>query len=55
MAYTVKLLRKSHLKDYRDVPEARYSLGPYFLFYNDQRISSIVGLSHAPKACISVP
>ena len=27
-----------YLKDYRDVPEARHSLGLYFPFYNDQRI-----------------
>ena len=27
-----------YLKDYRDVPEARYGLGNYFPFYNDQRI-----------------
>jgi putative transposase len=27
-----------YLKDYRDVPEARYGLGLYFPFYNDQRI-----------------
>ena len=27
-----------YLKDYRNVPEARYGLGNYFPFYNDQRI-----------------
>jgi putative transposase len=39
---TVKV-EEVYLRDYQTVAEARYSLGRYFEFYNDQRLHQVLG------------